>query len=93
MCAFFWPATSENRYKGFGTMLKRNDAITDQATLCAKSMSGRCVQLSDLLNTFSSAPMRELSNRYPMEMLKASELVSGAIASLIALHHMIEEDV
>jgi len=73
-------------------MLKRNDTIADQAALCAKSMSGRCLQLSDLLNTFSRAPMRELSDLYPMEMLQVSELVSGAIAMLTALHHQIEED-
>lgn len=73
-------------------MLKRNDTITDQAALCAKSMSGRCLQLSDLLTTFSSAPMRELADKYPTEMLKASELVSGAIAALVAMRHLIEED-
>ncbi len=73
-------------------MLMRNDTITDQAVLCARSLSGRCLQLSDLLNTFSRAPMRELSEQYPMEMLKTSELVSGAIAALVALHHLIEED-
>lgn len=73
-------------------MLKRNDTITDQAALCARSMSGRCLQLSDLLTTFSRAPMRELADKYPTDMLKASELVSGAIAMLSLLHHQIEED-
>ena len=73
-------------------MLKRNDVIDDRAALCAKSMSGRCVELSDLLAKFSGADMRDCAARYPLDFIRVSELVSGSISLLSTLLHMIDDD-